>query len=1405
MPRCFSQFSLLLLALVCFGRVFAADQPGWSSFADESFRHFTQEDGLPNPAVTAITEDGNGFLWVGTQGGIARWDGYRFHVYKPIPGDATTLPDGYIITLHTDQAGHLWIGTSGGGLVRYDSGLDQFVTYAAGAHGLSHVRVAAIADDGAHALWIATDGGLDHLDIASGRIDSLHHAAGDPRTLPDDRVTSLLVDRHGTLWVGTRHGMARRTRADAAFEPVSFSGNDTEAMGVTRLMQDPVGNIWIGTRTKGAFVIRPGDDRPQPLLADGSLTPALAHEWIYSLSTNPAGEVWFGTYGHGIAVFDPQTGTTRRLRRDPLRQPSLADDLVWSLYCDRTGTFWVGTTAGLSRVTTRHDSPVLTIAAASSQHAGLDDGDVVSLAATADGQIWAGLHSKGIDVLDIEHGRIVNIAPNPTLPTIALPDTSITALQEGLDKDVYAGSTRGMYRVTVSDHAVTQLTIAGRDPIAPTPHLMMIAKQLWIAGGEDGLWAIAPHGAPAVPVEHFDEDQLTDRRTTTLALGPTGDLWVGTRNGLNRMTLSTRAVQRIYPDPRDARALSAGYIGCLLFDHTGRLWAGTFGGGVQVLVGWQAERPLFRRITTLQGMPDDNIDSLLEDGQGRIWAATDNGLAVIDPQTFAIRTLHRAEGVSISAYYRSAGLVTRSGELVFGGAVGGLTVVRPDALRSWDYRPPIVVTEAIVGGVHQPPGRLGAGSGGGELLVHPAANSFSIEFAALDFSSPERNRYEYQLEGYDSDWVATSFSRRLATYTNLPPGAYQLHLRGSNREGVWTEKTLTVPIRVLPAWYQTWWARTFLALLLLAGILALVQWRTVVLRRRQRELEAQVAERTAELGAALETATRAVHTAEMAVHSKSAFLANMSHEIRTPMNGVLGMLDLLKRQVMAPDAQSMLDIARSSASALLLIINDILDFSKIEAGKLTLESVEFDLRTLAEEVASLFALKAHAKGVEVVCGVHEEIPYRVQGDPTRLRQVLSNLIGNAVKFTDKGTVLLEIRLTSDGAETAPAEPLAAEHHNIQIIIRDSGIGMSEDTQVTLFTAFTQADSSTTRKYGGTGLGLAITKTIITAMGGSVSVKSQLGEGTTFTVSLALGVQRSPVKVLADLHDRRVLIVDDNALNLSVASDYLRPLKLQCDMAESATLAQRKMRSATLIGRRYDVVLVNDRLPEMSGVEYIRELSGDPELAGTRFVLMCALGERPDGIEELDHAAWIAKPLCREPLQALLTRLSTGAEVRKSEAPSPLEVPRYPEARVLLAEDNHVNQLVAQHMLKAFGITARVADDGEAAFTLVRSESFDLILMDCQMPVLDGYAASRAIRAWEETEGNGGPLRPRTPIVAMTANALAGDREQCMAAGMDDYLSKPVRQDTLAAVLSRWLMLKKPSGNDIVTGDHETAA
>jgi len=541
------------------------------------------------------------------------------------------------------------------------------------------------------------------------------------------------------------------------------------------------------------------------------------------------------------------------------------------------------------------------------------------------------------------------------------------------------------------------------------------------------------------------------------------------------------------------------------------------------------------------------------------------------------------------------------------------------------------------------------------------------------------------------------------------------------------------------------------------------------------QLETEIAERKAHA----EELRRAKTVAEDASRTKGEFLANMSHEIRTPMNGVLGMLDLLGATALTSEQRELADTARHSADGLLMIIDDILDFSKVDAGKVELESIAFNPAQIVEEVVALLAGRAHAKGLEIASFIPQELPKSVRGDPNRVRQVLLNLVGNAIKFTERGEVVVRVESTS-GSAGVPS---------LRFRIVDTGIGMSEQACGRLFQPFMQADGSTTRRFGGTGLGLSISRRLVELMGGEIIVTSKPGSGSTFSFTahlpeVAASEEFPPMP--ERLRAFKVLIVDDNATNRFILEHHLAAWGIPHGSAADADAALATLDSAAANGRPFDLMLLDMQMPGTDGLELSRRMSADPCHCSVKRILLTSSGTLAvadllaAGVDQAHSKPVRAGRLLNTIIDLMVPSKQRSTPPVSTQNPAAV-TPDYREASVLLVEDNAVNRKVALGILRRFGIKAAVASDGVEACAAIAAQRFDLILMDCQMPRMDGFEATASIRQRERESGNS-----RVPIVAMTANAMQGDREQCIAAGMDDYLTKPVKIDALAATLAAHL-------------------
>jgi len=830
----------VLLAGLCatVARAAPADDDEWMRNSSAAFSHaFASE-----PGALDITQDPAGFLWIATQAGLRRWDGYRVRTYLGDLAVRGALPDSYLLSLLADSRGRLWVGTNAAGLVRYDAAQDRFEPALKPGQALTRNSVYALAEDGAGGLWIGTGGGLDRLDIAAASVLPRARSAV-AMSLPGGSVRALLRDRDGTLWAGTEHGLYRLPAGAPRFLPVALPTQEGDTPIVRRLARDADGRLWVGTHVHGVFVLAAGETDARPLRALVGPDGGSGTETVTGLAASEDGDMWVGFSSEGVLHVDTRRWQARRERHQEHGGRSLADDDVGALYRDSRGLLWVATDTAINLHPTR--ARAIATWSAGGANETISHPNIPSVLARPDGRVWLGLGDGGLDIIEPARGRVAALRPDPSAPKTALPKGRVLSMVPSPDGGVYVGTQRGLYLVDTDGVQVRRVEIDGRPPTDSVWTMAWQGPRLWL-GGIDGLWGVEPGADGRLRITaREDGKQLGDARLTALLPAPDGALWIGTWAGVERLDPRTMTVSHLPMEAPGRLGIPAGYTSALMRDGRGRLWVSQLGAGIRVLE-WPAGggAPDVRRVTTKEGLPHNGVDALVDDGHGAVWASTDDGLARIAVDSLAVQGYGAAHGVGVQTYWTNAGDRTPDGHIVFGGS-GGLTIVNPPQATASDDPVRLAVTEIQLGdapALHSYP----LGPQAAPLVVEPGRRSLLVEFSALDFVAPQSRRYQYRMSGVDPEWIDVDAGRRIAGYTNLPPGSHVLLLRTAAANGPWSAP-LPLPLRVAPRWHEVPIVRGAFALLAIGLIAAAVRGRLALLRRRQRMLEGLVAERTLQL------------------------------------------------------------------------------------------------------------------------------------------------------------------------------------------------------------------------------------------------------------------------------------------------------------------------------------------------------------------------------------------------------------------------------------------------------------------------------------------------------------------------------------------------------------------------------
>ena len=1146
------------------------------------FRAVGVADGLPSSTVAALALDRDGFLWIGTRDGLARYDGVGYRIYRHVPGDPASLPGNSVQALYVDARNRLWVGVESEGLAML--GADR-----AGFRQISQASQPLLKSDDVWAitgtrdgrLWFGTyGGGLYRLDAAQRLVRFLPDAAKPGTTLPAADVPALAVDGAGTLWVGTTHGLARWTaQGFQAIKPGLLASDE-----IYSLSPDRDGSLWIGTSA--------GLDHR---LADGRIehpawAASLPDPVVMTALSDREGTRWFGTRKGLVGVRDGKLDTLSAY-------PVTARNFFASLE-DRDGGLWFGTqSSGLLRLPPGWRNFAVF---------GRDDGPgrlsgvpVRGMAPTRDGRVWLVGSSSVVDRLDPVTGRIEAVLDTAR----AIPNARLWSVLERNDGSLWLGHSRGLSRYQPGTRAWTHWHIGeGADALLPGPVQMLALTEdglLWLASYGGGVQARDSDGHVIFSLAAGDGRGVDSPDQEQMSIGPDGMVWLAGPKGLRRWNADSERFDRIHGAPDE-------HVFGFAFVPPDTLWVHRLG----ALEAWHwtgNTLARFRSIGAREGLPAVESGGMFADRGGALWLPTARGLLRYDPLGERLRMFGVRDGLPSQEFLLQPPLVLPQG-LALVSSNAGVVLFDPARIRPGGSVPRLVLDALSFrhqdGTRSLPPGTTSLTLGPGDRDLHVGAR-------LLSFADAAAHRYRFFLHGYDTHPVDVGASGQ-RDFSQLQPGNYRMEITAGNADGAWSAP-VAFSLRVLAPWWQRPWA-----IALWIGSALGLAW---ILARAYR---GRLRERTA-----LQLREQQRRISDQGSEAKTRFLATLGHEIRTPMTGVLGMAELLQGSELAPRQRGQVDAIRRAGDHLLRLVNDALDLARIEAGKLVLEDAAFDLHALLDETAALLQPLAAAKGLAFDLQRAPGTPRALRGDVGRVRQILINLGSNAIKFTDRGEVALRSAATPVG---------------LLLEIADTGPGLDAAQQARLFQRFEQLDAAADRRRQGSGLGLAICKELAAAMGGRIELQGQPGQGTTFRVLLPLPVAELPKRArdapqrrrLRAIDDLDILVVEDDPTVAEVVTGLLESLGHRTAHAPHGLAALTE-----IAGSRYDLAFVDLDLPGLDGFELARILRRQ----GNALALVALTARADAQAEPLTYAAgmhgFLRKPVTSQLLQACIDQTMTA--------------------------------------------------------------------------------------------------------------------------------------------------------------------
>ena len=1039
------------------------------------FKHLTPDEGLSSSIVLSIIQDHTGLMWIGTSDGLNRYDGYNFVVFRNDPSDSTSLANNVVRTLYEDRNHVLFIGTENG-LCSYDSKRNSFVNYSlktsSPLKGISCI-VLKIIEDSLGNFWLATSVGLIYFDRNENKIKQFTHDESRKESLSNDNVESVLIDRSGTFWVSTRQGLNIFLPEKGTFKHVTKSDDNQEDLSnivFMSLVEDPDGNIWVGG-SDGLFCIQKTKNSEISKIIhyqnDKKDKSSLSINQVESIFVDNKNNLWIGTENGGLELFDKGTQKFWHYRKDDYDPQSLNNESIEAIYQDKTGILWIGTYTGGLNVVMNNRNAIIKYQNLPGAQLSLSNNTVMSFLEDSKGRIWIGTDGGGLNLFNRETDRFIRF----NLDNSTLSSNSVISIYEDSKNQIWLGTwAGGLVKFNPESRSFESQTTENSG--IQDNNIYAIAEgnnnDLWLGTFEHGLlhYQIKEKKFTAYST---DNSRLSNNMVVKVVKFSKGRLLIGTTSGFQIFSQDNAQFTPFRYDPGDNNSISYPRVTDILVENDSSVWIATPKG----LNRFNPNNGSFKRYFDKDGLPNNYIKGIILDKSGALWMTTNGGVCRFDYNQGSVKTFTKADGFQGNEFSERSILKTKDEALLMGGTKG-FNMVYPEKIAENKNIPDILITDLKIFNKTVNPGTLNSPLSQNitetkSFTLPYYLSVLTFSFAVMDYSAPEKNQYAYMMENFDRDWIFPG-NKNEVTYTNLSPGNYVFHVKGSNNDGVWNEAGTSIKITILPPWWSTWWFRLIMVFTIISILSSIYFSRVSRFKKQKVLLEKLVAMKTAEL--------------KDLNASKDKFFSIIAHDLKNPFSNIIGLSGILKEELKSGDPkmnEECVEMINVSAVQSLKLLENLLEWAKSQTGNLLFKPVSIKLNELYFEEFDLLNEMAIAKNIQLLSSIPDNLV--IKADSNMIRTVLRNLISNALKFTHKGGKIEVNTLVDD--------------NQVEISVSDNGIGMTKSTIDKLFRIDANLSTNGTEDEKGTGLGLFLCKEFIEKHGGKIWVESESGKGSIF--------------------------------------------------------------------------------------------------------------------------------------------------------------------------------------------------------------------------------------------------------------------------------------------------------------------